>query len=185
MRGFGTVYRQPGTRFFWIQYWRDGERHRESSGQEKFREAQKVLKLRIVAGGAASVPQDEAGEGQFAASNPPPARPGSSPCGVRVSDLYDAMERNFIINKRKSLGDLRSLWKNHLKPALGAVLAHALDSDRIEVYVVARRAEGAALPCEGPRSVFSSQRFANFRGRSFVLQCAAAVGPTPSGRSSP
>jgi integrase len=167
VRGFGTVYRQAGSRFYWIQYWRDGVRHRESSGQEKFREAQKVLKAKITgADDLALTARRKPGHyscshcGGFGSDNHtglspccnapllavPAPLPGSSPSGrgPTVGDLYDAMERNYQINHRKSLSDLAGGWKNHLQPALGNLPAHALDSDRIEVYVVARQKEGAA-----------------------------------------
>ena len=142
MRGFGTVYKQAGSRYWWIQYWRDGRRFRESSGQEKFREAQKVLKTKIL--GEAPSPTAEDGDGGFTALPALGASRAGTPRGPTVSDLYQGIERNYTLNKRKSLDDLQSLWKNHLSPALGGMLAASIDSDRIETYAVARQAEGAA-----------------------------------------
>ena len=46
-RGAGTVYRQNQSRFWWIQYWRDGKRYRESSRTESRREAEKLLRAKV------------------------------------------------------------------------------------------------------------------------------------------
>lgn len=46
-RGDGTLYRQSGSRFWWMQYWRGGKRHRESTKTESRREAEKTLKAKL------------------------------------------------------------------------------------------------------------------------------------------
>ena len=43
----GTLYLQKGSRFLWMQYWRDGARHRESTGSEKPKAAQEVLRAKM------------------------------------------------------------------------------------------------------------------------------------------
>lgn len=122
MRGFGTCYRHKGTRFWWIQYFRDGKRFRESSNSEKLKDAQDLLKIRNaqVASGAPSVR------------------------GLTVADLYDPLERDYTINRRHTLIDLRSRWNNHLSKFFADEPAGALSTDRVNEYIALRQADGAA-----------------------------------------
>jgi hypothetical protein len=47
MRGFGTLYRQEGSKYWWITYYRGRTRFRESTHKTRYREAQQVLKQKI------------------------------------------------------------------------------------------------------------------------------------------
>ena len=59
MRGTGTLYRQPGSRFWWMQYFSHGQRFRESTGRERHKDAQTVLKDKLLAigDGPSEIPQ--------------------------------------------------------------------------------------------------------------------------------
>jgi integrase len=46
-RGSGSILNMPGSRFFWIQYYRNGQRIRESSGSELKSVAQSILTKRL------------------------------------------------------------------------------------------------------------------------------------------
>jgi hypothetical protein len=49
-RGSGSCYHQAESRFWWIQYWRDERRYRESSRSEKIEDARALLRLRLLGG---------------------------------------------------------------------------------------------------------------------------------------
>jgi integrase len=122
MRGFGTCYRHKGTRFWWIQYFRNGKRFRESTASEKLKDAKDLLKLRIGA----------------------PLTQASSSAVLAVGALYDALDRDYVINKRHSLMNLRGQWTNHLEPFFGSKEAARVDSDQIARYIERRLGEKAS-----------------------------------------
>jgi hypothetical protein len=45
--GDGRVYRQATSKNWWLEYWVDGERYRESSGTPDRKDAEAILKRRI------------------------------------------------------------------------------------------------------------------------------------------
>jgi integrase len=117
-RGFGTWYRRATSRFWWIQYWRDGRAFRESTKSEKVKDAKELLKQRLV---ETAPPSDT----------------------LIVRDLYLALERDYVINGKKSVRNVRSVWKHHLDAAFGDHPAAALDADRISIYVAGRQMKSA------------------------------------------
>jgi len=123
MRGFGTCYRQPGSRFWWIQYWQDGKRHRESSGSEKLKAAQNILLHKLA-------------EIEDAAD-------GTNYRFLLIRHLYEALERDYVIHGRKSLRNIKTEWENHLSKPFAERIAAQLDSDDIGAYVTRRLSEGA------------------------------------------
>jgi integrase len=124
MRGLGTLYKQRGSRFWWMQYFNRGRRFRESTGCELHRDAQRVLKQKLLA----------IGDGRTDATTP------------TVAGLYAAIERDYATNGRKSLHHLQGLWTNHLQAFFGsaALAASDLTSSQILSYIEQRRAAGAA-----------------------------------------
>jgi hypothetical protein len=48
MRGSGTLYRQPASRFWWMQYFHRGQRFRRSMGCDRVKDAQDVLRKTLV-----------------------------------------------------------------------------------------------------------------------------------------
>ena len=92
MRGTGTLYRQRGSRFWWMQYFNHGQRFRDSTARERYKDAQDVLKSKFLA----------IGDG-----------PSAQTPRTTVAGLYAAIERDYATNGRKSLHHLQGLWENH------------------------------------------------------------------------
>jgi integrase len=122
MRGLGSLYRQKRSRFWWMQYSIRGRRVRESTGCELHRDAQRVLKDKVLGLGDGRDPNS---------------------C-TTVARLYAAIERDYATNGRKSLRHLQGLWTNHLQPFFGAIVAADLTSSQISSYIEQRRGAGAA-----------------------------------------
>ena len=123
MRGLGTIFRQRNSRFFWMQYFVTGRRVRESTKCERIRDAQEVLKNKLLEiqqqGGAGSAPS-------------------------KISHLYALIENDYTKNQRKSIVHLRSLWTNHLSAFFADLATTKLSSEQIDTYVRRRLDDGAA-----------------------------------------
>jgi integrase len=126
MRGFGTIFRQRKSRFFWMQYFVAGQRFRESTKRERMKAAQDVLKNKLL-----EIQQQSA----IAEGHNAPAT---------IAGLYAIIESDYEMNGRKSLVHLRILWKNHLEPYFAAIATAKLTSDQVVEYARRRRTEGAA-----------------------------------------
>jgi len=61
-----------------------------------------------------------------------------------VSDLYQDLERDYVINGRRSLVDLRIRWHRHLKPVFATIPARDLVTAQISIYVARRLEEKAS-----------------------------------------
>jgi integrase len=120
-RGFGSWYRRARSRFWWIQYFRDGRRRRESVGSDKEKDAKDLLKRRL-------------GEVDRDLSSTPT---------LTVGDLYAALERDYVIQRNKSVRNVRSVWKHHLRIPFGEMAAAELDTDRISLYIAGRQMKSA------------------------------------------
>src|SRR6185312_11301749 len=121
MRGEGTVYRQKGSRFWWIQYYVKGEPRRESSKTENEKLAWKLLRQRVSA--------VDSGEIQVGGK-------------VRIADLYESLERDYVINRRKDLINLKTRWTRHLKPVFGDKRADEIEPEKIALYITGRLTDG-------------------------------------------
>ena len=62
---------------------------------------------------------------------------------ITVAELYEALERDYIINCRKSRRNITSVLENHLRAAFGQLPAAGVPSDKIAEYIVARQKQGA------------------------------------------
>lgn len=118
MRGMGSVYRVAGSRFFWIQYWHQGVRRRESTGRETFTAARDVLKRKLTK--------------------------VSPSTDLTVADLYDGLAFDYKINGRRSAHTLKTRWEIHLKEFFGAMTAAEVTPRQITRYIEVRMAAGAA-----------------------------------------
>lgn len=127
MRGFGTIFRQKGSRFLWMQYWHHGQRHRESTACEKPKAAQDILRKKLL-------------ELDRLGSNAIP----SGPRRILVSDLYESLERDYVINGRKSLLDLKIRWKKHLEAIFSEMSVTAVTTEQITAYIARRLQETAS-----------------------------------------
>lgn len=63
---------------------------------------------------------------------------------VKVAACYQLVLDEYQRLQRKSLRDLKSRWKNHLRDAFGDVVVGQLTTDMLKRYVRARLEEGAA-----------------------------------------
>jgi integrase len=63
---------------------------------------------------------------------------------VTIAELYAAVERDYLIHGRKTLRNIKGVWKNHLKAAFGQLQAASLSSDQVIIYIAQRQADGAA-----------------------------------------
>jgi len=119
LKGFGYIYQRGPV--WWIRYSVHGKDFRESSGSEKDTDAMRLLKSRW----------QEVGRGRFI---------GPSADRVMMDDLLDALEVNYTINGRRSLGTLKGrIW--HLRAAFGNMRAMDVTEERIERYKLARLQE--------------------------------------------
>jgi integrase len=70
--------------------------------------------------------------------------PNSAAFSITVGLLYKGLERDYVINDRKSVRDLRIRWHKHLAPVFGALPADSLSTQQISAFVNQRLADGAA-----------------------------------------
>jgi integrase len=125
VRGFGTIFRRKNSRFLWMQYWANGERFRESTYCDKPKAAQDILRKKLLS-------LDHSG---------PPTTPARR---ISVGDLYESLERDYVINARKSLLDLKIRWKKHLEANFTAMSVTAVTTEQISAYIAKRLQEMAA-----------------------------------------
>lgn len=110
---------------WWIKYYRNGRPFRESSRSEDFADAQRLLKRR----------QGEIVTGKFA---------GLAVERIRVAELLDDVVQDYQINRRKSLAQLNSRLKNHVRPAFSDIRVAEFSTSHIRRYVTERLKSGAA-----------------------------------------
>jgi integrase len=122
-RGTGSVYRRGNQ--CWIQYHRNGKAIREPANTTDEAEAHKFLKDRL----ASIVKKTFVG--------PEMER-------IRVEELAEGLLRDYRIDGKKSIDDVKARWELHLKPFFGVLRAVDVTSDLLKRYVDARLKEGAA-----------------------------------------
>jgi integrase len=103
-----------------MQYFHRGQRFRQSTGCDRVKDAQDVLRKTL-----ANIEQQDTSTDT-------------------IAGLYAAIEHEYATNGRKSLPHLKSLWKNHLAAYFSAIVAAELTPDQIVEYVRRRRDAGAA-----------------------------------------
>ena len=116
-RGEGAIYTRPHSPYLWIKYYKAGKPIRESTRTADFREAARLLRQRL-----AEVE----------------ANPVESP---RIEQLADELFRDYRINEHRSLDDVETRWRLHLKPVFGSLPATELDSRLLARYIDQRREE--------------------------------------------
>jgi len=123
-KGTGCVYQRPDSPVWWIKYSRNGKPFRESAKTTNQRKAENLLKTRLaeIAMGTFIGPQAER---------------------IKVQELAEDFLREYRINGRKSLDDVKTRWELHLKPFFGVLRAVDVTSGLIARYVDARQQEGA------------------------------------------
>jgi hypothetical protein len=123
-KGTGSIYQRPDSSIYWLKYSKDGKPFRESSGFTDRREAEKKLKTRLA----------EIHPGTFISLRTEK---------IKVGELAEDFLREYRINDRKSLDDVKARWTLHLEPVLGSKKAVDVSSDLISKYVDQRQGEGA------------------------------------------
>ncbi len=123
-RGTGSILRMKGSAALWIKYHRNGTPIRESAHTTKVKEAEKLLRARLatISTGTYVGPKLEK---------------------VRTSELADDLIREYRINGRKSIDDLKARWALHLNPFFGALRAVEVTSQLVSRYIDSRQQEGA------------------------------------------
>ncbi len=124
-RGTGRIFLPKGSSVWWLQYYQNGVKQRESAQTSDRRLALEKLKLRIaeVTTGAVT---------------------GLTPKKTRISELADDFIRDYRINGKTSLDDATTRWRLHLEPFFGRLRASQVTSILLNKYVDKRQQEGAA-----------------------------------------
>ncbi|MHB8780334.1 MAG: tyrosine-type recombinase/integrase [Candidatus Geothermincolia bacterium] len=117
----GSVYKRGGV--FWIQYYNNGKKMRESSHSENEADAGRLLHKRL----------GEVAEGKT---------PGTNFQKVRFKELMEDMRNDYRING-KNLGLLEYHFK-HLEPEFARLRVPTITVPHIRAYVAKRLEEGAA-----------------------------------------
>lgn len=120
-----TLFRRPGSKFWWMKFNHQGKRYCESTRSEDRAEAEALLanRVRAIAGG---VPASAA----F--------------CRLTVDQLLDLLLEDYAENDRRTAVEARGRIDLHLRPALGRLPASRVLGQTLAEYVRRRRAEGAA-----------------------------------------
>ena len=123
--GTGSVYQPKGSRFLWIKFHINGVPHRESTHTDNRRKANEFLKNRL----------SQIGTGTFV---------GRKSERLTVRELADDFLREYRVNRRKSIDDVKARWNLHLKPFFAHRRAASVSSDLIVQYVDCRQQQRAA-----------------------------------------
>jgi len=123
-KGTGCLYRQPGSKIWWVQFHQNGQRFRESTGTDNKREAVSYLR-------------DKLAEVSLGTYSPKASQ-------VTVAELVEAKLVSDKNNGGKSLDTTNGRWKLHLQPFLGHIKARNLSTALLGKYVEQRQADGVA-----------------------------------------
>jgi integrase len=120
-QGTGCLYQQPGAATWYIQFYSNGVRKRESTGFTSRQAAQDLLNQRLAA-----------------VSKGEPVQTTK----VRISALYDHL---LTWNKAHNQNTETARWRLHLQEAFGKLVANRLSSSQVLQYRTDRAAAGAAI----------------------------------------
>jgi integrase len=124
-RGTGSIFLPKGSSVWWIQYYQNRIRQRESTETSDKREALEFLKRRLA----------ELNIGNIA---------GADARRIRVAELAQDFLRDYRINGKSSEADAEARWRLHLQPFFGLYRAMRVTSDLLNRYVDMRQKAGAA-----------------------------------------
>lgn len=119
----GSGYIRRRGRIYYITYWVGGKSHEESCRSTKLEDAQKLLRERLMGTGAA---------------------PAHGAKGILVNELLNDLERDYLLNRRRSIGDMLHSGLKRLRPHWASRSAAAVTTEGVTEYQLKRRAEGAA-----------------------------------------
>jgi integrase len=124
-RGTGRIFLPKGSSVWWLQYYQNGVKQRESAETSDRKEALEQLKLRIAELTTGSVT-------------------GLTPKKTRISELAEDFIRDYKINGKTSLDDAEARWRLHLEPFFGRMKASQVTSVLLNKYVDKRQEADAA-----------------------------------------
>jgi integrase len=145
-RESGSIFSMHGSQNLWIKFYKDGRPIRESAGSPLRTEARKLLKKRLA----------EVTTGKFI---------GLKREKIKVSELATDLIRDYKNDGLKSLSDLETRWKLHLKPFFGYKRAVEVSSDLVEKYID-QRLEEDAKPATINRELAALKRMFNLAHES-------------------
>lgn len=122
-QGKGSVFQNGRT--FWMQFYQNGERVRESTGCENKADAEKVLERRLLEAAGLTLR-------------------GISPGNVTIDDLAQLVFADHELKDRKDRKEPRQRYEKHIAKRWGKRKADKLTTADIRTYVKQRRFEGAA-----------------------------------------
>ncbi len=123
-RGEGHVFKQPESRYWWIQYWHHGKRYRESSKSTRKKDAQALLRARLGVLDTGKLPGIKAEKVTFA-------------------DLKALVRGDYKRNGNDSLARV-DLAFTHLDTVFQHYRALAISEPMIERYLQTREDAGAS-----------------------------------------
>lgn len=113
------------SRVWWVRYYRDGRRHEESSGSTRRSDAERLLKVR---------------EGAVAKGERVSAEVGRLTFDQAAADVV----RDYKLNERHTLRDLRCRLDMHLLPYFGHQRMASITTADVRAYAEHRQGEGAS-----------------------------------------
>ena len=112
-----------------MQFWHQGKRHRQSTACEKPKAAQDILRQKLLT---------------LEHEKSTPLLISPAPVRILVGDLYQSLERDYAINGRKSLRDLKIRWSKHLEACFSLKPVAEVTTEQITAYIAARQMEKAS-----------------------------------------
>ena len=123
--GEGTVYRRPGSPYWWVKFHVNSAPVYESTKTKDKTEAKRYLRRRL----------GEVATREFVSLKAE---------RLTIADLCQLVVENYEDNRYRSLPDLRRHIKHHLKPILGKVRANNFGTRHVKRYIVQRQRKGAS-----------------------------------------
>lgn len=116
----GYLYKQKGSKKWWMKYYQNGRARRESTGTDKEAEAKKLLATR---------------EGDVARGLPITPRMGQ----IKIDELLEDAKSDYKVNGRATLKDLEGRCTNHLVPFFGGRKATSITTSDVNRFIEKRQ----------------------------------------------
>jgi integrase len=120
----GSIYPRGKKGILYVDFWANGEQHRESARTTDYKEAERYLKRR----------QGEVATGTFA---------GLAPERITFAELAKGVVEDYVLNERRSLPETKMRLDKHLLPAFAKIRAAELGTAQLKRYIQARKNDGA------------------------------------------
>ena len=120
----GTIYKRSGD-IYWVQYYRNGQKYRESTGSTKKADALRLLKLR---------------EGEVARGKKPEIYYDK----IGFAELAQDYILDYKVNAKKTVAKAERVVRLHLLPFFGNCPASKITTTRVKQYISHRMDQGAA-----------------------------------------